>query len=438
MKRNRGKLWGLLLAAAAAAVLSGCSRSVLNYQVAECIGTLDKYENNEPVETPKMKAERENQESEEALEKERTDTLEQAAALALEYQYDEAIALLSGAEALQEDERASDAIEEYQAQLDGMYEYSGVIGHLCFTNLVVDTQRAFDGDEYAQIYRENMITLAEFEAILDELYKSGYVLIDIHSLAEETQNSSGDVSMTQKLPYLPQGKKPIIISVENLDYSSVSTGDGIATRLALDENGEVGALYTDAEGHDLIGAYDVVPVLEQFIAEHPDFSYQGARGIIGLSGENGIYGYQISSDTAAGQSDNLETVQQITEKLREDGWTFASQGYSYQYMGDMSYETLKGDMESWQTSVGAVVGTCDTILFPYGSQPDYESEKGAYLINQGYHYMVGLWTDGDHLEVNSTYLRQTRRMVTGYVFENYPNNYDTYFLTSAVKDSARS
>ena len=47
---------------------SGCSRSVLNYQIAECIGTLGEYENNEPVETPKMKAAREQQESESELE----------------------------------------------------------------------------------------------------------------------------------------------------------------------------------------------------------------------------------------------------------------------------------------------------------------------------------------------------------------------------------
>ena len=84
MRIRRGILT-LLAAAASVTLLGGCSRSVLNYQIAECIGTLNQYENNEPVETPKMQAEREQRESEEALEKARTDALAQAESLALSY-----------------------------------------------------------------------------------------------------------------------------------------------------------------------------------------------------------------------------------------------------------------------------------------------------------------------------------------------------------------
>ena len=39
--------------------LTGCTRTQMNEQIAESIGTLGMYENNEPVETPKMKAEKE-------------------------------------------------------------------------------------------------------------------------------------------------------------------------------------------------------------------------------------------------------------------------------------------------------------------------------------------------------------------------------------------
>ena len=42
-------------------LFTGCSRDVMNMQIAESIGTLGMYENNEPVETPKMKAQREMQ-----------------------------------------------------------------------------------------------------------------------------------------------------------------------------------------------------------------------------------------------------------------------------------------------------------------------------------------------------------------------------------------
>lgn len=426
-----------MAAALSAAVLSGCSRSVLNYQLAECIGTLDQYENNEPVETPKMQAEREKQESEAALEEEKESVLAEAESLALSYEYESAISLLQGSEVLAEDERAAEAISDYQTKLDGMYEYDGDIVHFCFTNLVTDTSRAFDGDEYSSIYRSNMITLTEFENILNTLYESGYILIDIHSLAQESEDDRGNVDMSEKLPYIPQGKKPMVLSVENLNYSSVRNGDGVATRLALDENGEVGAVYTDESGHEEVGPYDVIPVLEQFIDEHPDFSFKGARGVVALSGSGGVFGYQIEEGTAVDYEANLETAKQIADKLREDGWTFASQGYSYEYMSDMSYDTLKEDITKWQQTAGTAVGDCDTLLYPYGAEVDYSTEKASFLINQGFRYLVGMWSDGDHLEVNDTYLRQTRRTVTGYVFENYPGNFSSYFSVSAILDPDR-
>lgn len=425
----RKKLLIILSAAASVTLLSGCSRSVLNYQIAECIGTLNQYENNEPVETPKMKAEREQRESEEALEKERTDALAQAEDLAASYYYEEAISLLENTELLEDDTRAAEAITAYQAKIDSMYEYEldkNNIGHLCFTNLVVDPTRAYDGDAYSQIYRENMITLTEFENILNTLYERGYVLIDLQSLAQEEQGTK-KVTMTANNPWLPKGKKPLVLSVENLNYSSVANGDGVATRLALDKNGEVGAVYTDADGHDLIGAYDVIPVLEQFIEEHPDFSYQGARGIISLSGTAGAFGYLVEEDSDLNWEENAQTVKDIAQKLREYGWSFATAGYSYQWMGDMSYDTLKEDITKWQTSIGSLIGESNVLLYPFGSEVSYDTEKAVYLIGQGFRYLVGTWANGDHIEINDTYLRQTRRMVIGYILDNNPGYFDPYF-----------
>lgn len=376
-----------------------------------------------------MKAEREQRESEEALEKERTDALAQAEDLAASYYYEEAISLLENTELLEDDTRAAEAITAYQAKIDSMYEYEldkNNIGHLCFTNLVVDPTRAYDGDAYSQIYRENMITLTEFENILNTLYERGYVLIDLQSLAQEEQGTK-KVTMTANNPWLPKGKKPLVLSVENLNYSSVANGDGVATRLALDKNGEVGAVYTDADGHDLIGAYDVIPVLEQFIEEHPDFSYQGARGIISLSGTAGAFGYLVEEDSDLNWEENAQTVKDIAQKLREYGWSFATAGYSYQWMGDMSYDTLKEDITKWQTSIGSLIGESNVLLYPFGSEVSYDTEKAVYLIGQGFRYLVGTWANGDHIEINDIYLRQTRRMVIGYILDNNPGYFDPYF-----------
>ncbi|MDO4299138.1 MAG: hypothetical protein Q4C59_11805 [Lachnospiraceae bacterium] len=416
---------------------AGCSRSQINYQIAESIGTLGQYENNEPVETPKMKAKREQEESEAAIEQTMTDTLEEASVLAKGYQYEQAIALLQDSDIDQDDERVISAVAEYQSDLEDMYEYDGVIPHLSFPSLIVDTERAFQSSGNGTTYASVMITLSEFEGILEELYRNGYFLIDIHSLMGETTDENGNTVVTSLNPVIPEGKKPFVLSVDNLDYSQViKNGDGIATRLALDENGEVKAVYTDTEGHDLKGDYDVVPVLESFIQEHPDFSFQGARGIIGLTGKNGIFGYEIEDDGNIDYSENRQIVRQIADKLRADGWSFACETYSYAKLAEYSYEALTEEIGKWETAVGSLIEGVDILIYPYGSEVNSE-EKAAYLNGRGFWYFIGLWATDDYREVIGDYMKQTRRMVNGYVFDNSPGIFESFFSVSAILDEER-
>jgi len=427
----------LLLAGMTVLGAGGCSRSVINYQIAESIGTVGEYENNAPVETPKMQAEREEEEAEETLEAERVETLEAAEVLAESYWYEEAIALLEESQSLEGDERAEEAIAEYQEALDALVTYEDEVLHLNFPTLIADTDLAFDEDSYAETYRQNLITVSEFEGILEQLYANGYILIDIHDLAEAVDDGFGDITLTAATLKLPEGKKPLVLSVENLNYASVRSGDGVATKLVLDADGEVAAVYTDSDGVTRTGAYDVVPVLEQFIEEHPDFSWQGARGIIGLSGKYGAFGYAVEEGSDASWESNAQTVSQIAVKLREDGWTFATEGYSYSYMSDMTYEELTEDITLWQETVGSLIGDCDTLIYPYGSEVTYTSEESVYLTGEGYVYLVGLWASDDYLSVTQTYLRQTRRSITGYLLENYPSYFSSIFSVTQILDDAR-
>ena len=69
----------------------------------------------------------------------------------------------------------------------------------------MDPTLAFDGDEYESVYRQNMITATEFENILQALYDSNYILIDIHSLANETASGSS-VTMSAQLRRCRRGR----------------------------------------------------------------------------------------------------------------------------------------------------------------------------------------------------------------------------------------
>ena len=76
----------------------------------------------------------------------------------------------------------------------------------------------------------------------------------------------------------------------------------------LDENGKPTCEYVQADGTTVTGAYDCVPLLDQFIAEHPDASYHGAKGMIALTGYDGILGYR--TDIAYKTHENLTADQQ--------------------------------------------------------------------------------------------------------------------------------
>ena len=41
---------------------------------------------------------------------------------------------------------------------------------------------------------------------------------------------------------------------------------------------------------------EVVPLVDRFVENHPDFSIDGAKGIIALTGVEGILGYRTSGD----------------------------------------------------------------------------------------------------------------------------------------------
>ena len=430
--KNKRSMTGCLLASFLLAVLlSGCSRETINSQVAESIGTLGLYENNEPVESPKMKAEREQRESEEAAESTFQEQLSAADRYAASYMYDEAIMYLQRIEANELTQaRIDEKIAEYESEKNALVPYTGDVPHLCFPILIADSGRAFKDNDRISEYESTMITVPEFEGILNALYEKNYVLVDIHDVARKTTDGRGVTMLEKQELMLPAGKTPVIISQDNLDYSGIRNGDGIATGLVLDEEGNVKARYTDSDGHDLKGDYDLVPVLDAFVEEHPDFSYRGAKGIVSLSGSGDVFGYDVEGDVLQSSDEAKQTVSAIADQLKKTGWLIACAGYNHAYMNEMTLEDLKADIGSWQDEVGTLTGDVDIIFYPYGAEIQDGSEQMDYMIDEGFSYMCGLWSEKDFTEMHEMYMRQTRRFIDGYALQ-YAYNYFTSFFSAA-------
>lgn len=412
-------------------VMTGCSRATMNAQIAESIGTLGQYENNEPVETPKMKAQREIQEQKEAAEEDVTGHLNTAARLAASYDYTaalEEIAKISEEHA--EDDRVISAKIEYQRLLGQMVEYGGDVAHFSVKTLVADPSRAFDGDDMSSYYNNWTLTVDEFKAILQSLYDRGYVLMDVHEKVVDIQNEDGTTSFAVNTPSVPEGKTPMVLSFTEANYYDYQQGDGFAGRLVLDENGNVMNEYTDASGQMLIGAYDVIPIVDEFVEEHPDFSLRGAKGIVSVTGYEGVFGYGIETGAS--------TIAAIADRLKETGWEIACQGFSDNTMeSDLDLDELEDDLDTWSSKIGSLVGDTDLLIYPYGEEVTAGTAKQELLLEKGYQFFFSIWTTADFIEVQPDYVRQTRRTLDGYDLYMYADYLTDFFDVDEIFDKTR-
>lgn len=399
----------------------------------------------------------------------KTAAMEEAAYLAATYDYDGAIEKLNSVEGAAEDSEIAAKIAEYQSIKDSCVPVNmNEVTHIFYHSLVVDPERGFAGDDsLAAGFKQWMTTVDEFNKITQAMYDNGYVLVRLRDLVTQTTDANGNVHFVPNTELkLPQGKKAFVMSMDDLSYYHSYDGRGIASKLVLDENGKPTCEYVQADGTTVTGAYDYIPLLDQFIAEHPDASYKGAKGMIALTGYNGILGYR--TDIAYKTRENLTSNQQawldahpdfnwdnecaeakkVADAIKADGWEFASHTWGHIRIGDASLERIQTDTEKWRTYVEPLVGPTDTIIFAHGQDlsdwHDYsgENEKFNYLKSQGYNFYCNVDSTQYFLQIRDNYVRQGRRNLDGYRLWNdvhgEKNRTSDLFDASQILDPRRT
>ena len=139
----------------------------------------------------------------------------------------------------------------------------------------MDTSKAFDGDSDSANYNSVMTTKDEFLKILEDMYQKGYVLVRIHDVAYEAPDENGNVHFVKGSVMLPEGKKPFVHVPGRCLLLSLHGRDGFAKRVVIGEDGKPTCEMVMDDGTTSTGSYDLIPLLEDFIQEHPDFSYKG-------------------------------------------------------------------------------------------------------------------------------------------------------------------
>ncbi|WP_246043562.1 polysaccharide deacetylase family protein [Rarobacter incanus] len=299
-----------------------------------------------------------------------------------------------------------------------VWEDNAEVSHLFFHSLIVNPRVAFNDPQSGNGYLDYMITIDEFRRILDQVYQKGYVLVSPHQLARVT--ASGAVK-PRKLR-VPRGKKPLVLSVDDVSYYQYMKGDGFASKLIVGPDGGVENEYTDPiTKAKSTGAYDVMPIVDEFVAKHPDFAPYGYKGVIALTGYNGVLGYRSSPSVyKKGRRLNaaIDNATRVANALKSEGWQFASHSWGHINFTTSSLTRIKTDTQRWKDDVEPIIGPTDLLIYPFGADiagiEHYSGAKYDYLKAQGFNFYFNVDGSTTHWgQFGKGYLREARINVDG-------------------------
>ena len=391
--------------------------------------------------------------------------IEEADFVAAGYDYQGAIAMLKELSGWESNQAVTDKIAEYEAADSQLQVYDNMPGitHIFFHSLVVDNSRAFDGDATEKGYNLYMTTIPEFNAILESLYEKGYVLVSPYDVAGEVTDENGTHFGYREIR-LPEGKKPFMMSQDDVNYYGYmvggedgsgdtpvfpnANGDGFATKIVIGEDGYPTCEYMDADGNVMTGDYDLVPILERFIQEHPDFSYHGARAILAFTGYEGVMGYrtkpayEAALGTEAYQKE-VADAKAVAQCLRDHGWDLASHSYGHPNYANIGAFDVEIDSDKWENTVESIIGETDILIYPHGGDVgglekyDMNNAKFAALYNDGFRYFFNVDNCVAWHQIGDDYFRGNRRDLDGYRMYHYPDSMNDLIDARAILDPGR-
>ena len=205
--------------------------------------------------------------------------------------------------------------------------WNDIVEHLFFHPVVAYPELAFDGDSQANGIDDWMVTVDEYNKILQSVYDNGYILVDINDVWSETTGEDGQPKMVRNTLYIPEGKKPLILSYDDVNYYDYMLKDGFTYKLIIGEDGLLWSWGKDPQGNEVVSQdLDALTILDKFVRQHPDFSPFGAKGSLSLTGYQGILGYRTNTDTKdwddakeANRQREREAVKPIIAELKRTG-----------------------------------------------------------------------------------------------------------------------
>lgn len=348
-----------------------------------------------------------------------------------------------------DDARVENKLLEATSNTSLIEPYIGTVEVICVKPLIADKEVAFSSSSASSVDAYNL-TRDEFSRILESLYAKNYVLIN----PEHMVDLSNPIVLQDQALYVPQGKKPLVIILENFNYSAYQMGQGFCSRLVLNDQNQVSGEYVNASGQAVISrTAEAIGILDAFVEEYPSFSFNGQKGVISFSGYESVFGYIVHEDqlddrnnalTAVGQptlslstqeiSANQEKVKGIIDRLNTTGWVFASSTYGYINANSCDQETIQIDTQKWLDQVAPIVGQVNIMVYPNGDFIKGSDPRCVYLKNSGFRIFFGVGPTPYHI-YGDNYLYFDRAVLNGDTVRNV--DYSRLFEAKDVYDESR-
>lgn len=296
-----------------------------------------------------------------------------------------------------------------------LVRWHGPIEHIFFHPLVIHPRLAFTSDRLGVGFQHYFVTVREFRDILRGLWRHGWTLVDAHRAA------TGHVRV-------PVGRRPLVLSEDDLNYYSYFDGRGLAARLVLTPAGDVNVEVVEPDGSRRVTDQDLIPLVDEFVARRPEFSAQGAKGLLGLTAYEGLFGEHDLDRLAA-----RARIEALVARLTATGWSFASHTYGHIDLGADSVEAIGADTARWNAAVHGLLPPTDMLIYPFGSRP---TSAGLQLLrDEGFRIQFDIDIRPRLVHEDGVTV-MSRRHIDGYAFE-VPSQVRRFFSVRQVRDPRR-
>lgn len=282
------------------------------------------------------------------------------------------------------------------------------------------------------------LTVSEFSALLESLYEKGFCLIDLNDMF--TEDGEGRVGLADTVRVY-EGKRPLVISIDDVTYDPKKKGSGMADRLVID-GGRIKACFDREDGTSVLSEEECFSLVERFVAEHPDFSFEGSKVTLALTGFAGILGYRTDEEYADRYDVEKERreARTVVDWLKAHGYSFACHSYSHANYTNCSLRLVEEDIRLWERNVTPLIGETKIFVYPYGAFTYQGTAKHQALLDAGFRVFCGtsqtnaLWDNAQPGEngiargTGTVYLE--RFTVTGFTLRQYASrtNYRNYYI----------